>query len=228
MLSLAIDTLYAAASLASLGPKAARSGIFKRPSPAPWRIWRHGLEGDRQGDLRHHGGPEKALHHYPREHYAAWAAEEVSPASPTPPLFGENLSTIGATEEDVCVGDIFTAGGALLQVSQGRQPCWKLNARFERPDMARRVQQTGRTGWYYRVLREGVVEPGDRLGLVERPRPEWRLSRVNELLYRRTLDLDALAAMAELKELSPSWRQLAALRLERRAVEDWSARLDGV
>lgn len=230
VISLAIDTLYAARSLASLGPKAAPSGIFKQAAPRPWRISRHGLEGDSQGDLRHHGGPEKALHHYPRDHYAAWTRDEPSLANAlaAPPAFGENLSTIGVTEEGVCIGDVFVAGGALLQVSQGRQPCWKLNVRFERSDMARRVQETGRTGWYYRVLREGVIAPGDRLECVERPRPEWPLSRLNGLLYRRTLDLDALAAMAELRELAPSWRELAARRLRTCAVEDWSARLDGV
>ncbi len=229
MTSLAIDTLYAAPRLSPLGPKDAPSGICKQPAPGPWRISRNGLDGDCQGDPRHHGGPEKALHHYPREHYAAWIADDpaLAPALAAPPAFGENISTLGAAEETVCIGDIFVFGGALLQVSQGRQPCWKLNVRFNRSDMARRVQQTGRTGWYYRVLRDGVIEAGDRLDCVERPCPEWPLSRLSELLYRRVLDLDALAAMAALRELAPSWRELAARRLERRAVEDWSARLDG-
>jgi MOSC domain-containing protein YiiM len=228
VISLTIDTLYVAPALAPLGRTAAPSGIFKQKAAGARLVSRLGLEGDRQGDLRHHGGPEKALHHYPREHYAVWAAEEPPLADAlAAPAFGENLSTIGATEADVCIGDVFALGGALLQVSQGRQPCWKLNARFRRADMARRVQQTGRTGWYYRVLREGIVAPGDRLECVERPLPEWPLSRLNELLYLRPLDFDALAAMAELKELAPSWRELAARRLARRAVEDWTARLDG-
>ncbi|HEX7074586.1 MAG TPA: MOSC domain-containing protein, partial [Hyphomicrobiaceae bacterium] len=86
----------------------------------------------------------------------------------SPPAFGENLSTLGITEETVHIGDIYQVGGVILQVSQGRQPCWKLNARFNRPDMAWRVQMTGRTGWYYRVLREGWIETGDEFVLVER------------------------------------------------------------
>ncbi|WP_400770174.1 MOSC domain-containing protein [Methylosinus sporium] len=224
-----IETLFAAPALISLGPRAAPSGIAKSAAAPPWRILRDGLDGDRQGDLRHHGGPEKALHHYPRDHYAAWATEEpaLGEALAAPPAFGENISTLGVTERDICIGDIFAFGSALLQVSQGRQPCWKLNVRFARPDMARRVQTSGRTGWYYRVLREGVAEPGASLQRMERPLPDWPLSRLNELLYLRMLDRDALAQMAELAPLARSWRELAARRLARGAVEDWSTRLEG-
>ncbi|WP_159730121.1 MOSC domain-containing protein [Methylosinus sp. Ce-a6] len=228
-MSAMIETMFAAKSLLPLGPRDAPSGIVKSAARPPWRILRDGLEGDSQGDLRNHGGPEKALHHYPRDHYDAWAAEEpeLVEALSAPPAFGENISTIGVTESEVCVGDVFSFGSALLQVSQGRQPCWKLNARFARPNMARRVQTSGRTGWYYRVLREGVAAPGDRLARIERPLPDWPLSRLNELLYLRTLDFDALAQMAELRELAPSWRELAARRLAKGAVEDWSTRLTG-
>jgi MOSC domain-containing protein YiiM len=224
-----IETIFAARELVALGPRDAPSGIVKSASAPPWRILRDGLAGDLQGDLRHHGGPEKALHHYPREHYDAWAKEgpELVEALSAPPAFGENISTLGVTERDICVGDVFAFGSALLQVSQGRQPCWKLNARFARPDMARRVQTSGRTGWYYRVLREGVAEPGDRLARLERPLPDWPLSRLNELLYLRMLDFDALAQMAELRELTPSWRELAARRLACGEIEDWSTRLVG-
>jgi len=228
-MSVAIGALYAG-RIAPLGSRGAPSGIFKRSVPGPWRILRTGLVGDHQGDLCHHGGPEKALHHYPREHYATWIADEPSLAAAlaAPPAFGENLATIGVTEDSICIGDVWRAGRTLLQVSQGRQPCWKLNIRFNRPDMARRVQQTGRTGWYYRVLREGVIEPGARLECVERPRPEWPLSRVNAILYQRSLDLNELAALANVPELSSSWRDLAARRLASRSIEDWSARIEGV
>jgi MOSC domain-containing protein YiiM len=229
MVSLSIETLFAAPALRPLGPRAAPSGIVKNAAPAPWRITGTGLEGDRQGDLVHHGGAEKALHHYPRDHYARWIAEEptLADALAAAPAFGENISTMGLTEEDVCIGDVFALGSALVQVSQGRQPCWKLNALFARNDMARRVQESGRTGWYYRVLREGIAGPGDPLERVERPLPDWPLSRLNELLYRRTLDFDALEKMTKLPELATPWRELAARRLEHRAVEDWSPRLEG-
>lgn len=223
-----LDALYAG-KVELLGSKAVPSGILKRAIPGPWGIRRNGLIGDAQADLRHHGGPEKALHHYPREHYAVWVAEDpnLAKALTSPGAFGENVSTLGVDERTICVGDVFTAGSALIQVSQGRQPCWKLNLRFNRRTIARRMQQSGRAGWYYRVLREGEIEPGDCLDLVERPRPNWPLSRLYAILYRNLFDPGELSEMAELPELSPSWRALAARRLETRTIEDWAARLEG-
>jgi MOSC domain-containing protein YiiM len=151
MIDLPLGTLYAGAP-APLGATGAVSAIVKTPVPPPWRIAAEGLVGDAQANRRHHGGPEKALHHYPREHYAAWIAEDASLAGTLgktladPAAFGENIATVGATEQTVCVGDVFTLGAARLQVSQGRQPCLTLNLRFGRRDMASRVQETGRTG----------------------------------------------------------------------------------
>ncbi len=210
--------------LSPLGPQQAPSGIRKHKVTGRQRITSVGLLGDHQGDSKNHGGPEKAVHHYPRDHYAAWARDGIEAL---PPAFGENISTFGVTEADVCVGDIYRFGGAVLQVSQGRQPCWRLNARFERPDMAFRVQKSGRTGWYYRILEEGMAEAGDRLILEERLQPQWPLTRIIELLYTRTLDMEALAGLAALPELAQSWRTLAERRIETRAVENWDRRLRG-
>lgn len=220
--------------VASLGPKGVESGIDKRPADGPIRLGLEGLEGDHVVDRRHHGGPEKALHHYAFDHYAYWRSTLV----PTPPVldrpgaFGENLSTWGPdgsamTEETVCIGDIYRIGGALVQVSQGRQPCFKLNLRFGIGDMALRLQESGRTGWYYRVIETGDLQEGSPIELVERPRPAWPLSRAILLLYRRTLALDDLAELASLPELAASWRQLAARRVETRRVESWKERLHG-
>lgn len=211
-----------------LGPKGIASGIAKRPLPGPWTVSSEGLLDDVQADLRHHGGPEKALHHYPFDHYAAWVEEiGAHPLLGAPGAFGENLSTTGWTEDSVCIGDTARFGTALLQVSQGRQPCFKLDLRFGRKGMARAVQLTGRAGWYWRVLEEGRAEPGDTLALVDRPRPDWPLKRLAELLYRRTDDRAELAAMAQLPELATGWRAIAERRLSTGLVEDWSSRLDG-
>lgn len=213
--------------VAPLGGRGAPSAIAKIPAQGPVAISRRGLAGDEQADPRFHGGPEKAVHHYALDHAAAWRAE--LPALPDllerPGAFGENLSTSGLTERQVCVGDLWRAGGALLQVSQARQPCFKLNLRFSVPDMARRVQASGRTGWYYRVIEEGAVAAGDVLELVERPHPDWPLSRLLHHVYVDRLDPAALRAIAALAPLSPSWRTLAARRLASGAVEDWSRRL---
>lgn len=206
----------------------ALSGIVKTPVDRPLGLSREGLEGDEQADRRVHGGVEKAVHHYPFDHYAVWRNE----LGPLPPLltsggFGENISTTGLTETTVAVGDVFRLGTAIMQVSQGRQPCWKLNRRFGVPDMARRVQQTGRTGWYYRVLQPGTVISGDRLELIERVAPAWTLHRLWHALYVDRLNLRELAGIAALDALAEGWRKYAVRRLESGRVEDWSKRLDG-
>ena len=145
--------------LVAFGPNGEPSGIQKTPCTGPVSVTKTGLDGDGHGDRKHHGGPEKALHHYPAEHYVSWRQEipELASLVPQPGAFGENLSTTGLDEADVCIGDVFDLGTARVQVAQGRQPCWRLNVRFGRKDMARRVQATGRTGWYYRVLPPGLV-----------------------------------------------------------------------
>jgi MOSC domain-containing protein YiiM len=215
-------------SVTPLGPDGLASGIDKRPVAGPWRVTRLGIAGDAQGDLKHHGGPDKAVHQYPFEHYRAWQAEMgPQPLLARPGAFGENVSGEGWTEETICIGDVARFGGALLQVSQGRQPCFKLNLRFARPDMARTVQATGRTGWYWRVVEEGTADEGDSLVIVDHPQPDWPLSRLIALLYRATGDRDGLAAMTRLPELADGWRTLAERRLSSGRVEDWSKRLDG-
>lgn len=221
--ALVVEALFVG-KLAPLGPQNVPSGIRKSRVAAPLTITRTGLVGDHQGDTKHHGGPEKAIHHYPRDHYSAWAEEGIVAR---PAAFGENISTFGITEADICIGDTYRLGSAVLQVAQGRQPCWRLNARFERADMAYRVQKSGRTGWYYRVLEEGTAAAGDLLTLQARPNPHWPLARIIDLLYTRTLDMSALSELAEMPELAPSWRTLAARRIETRAVEDWDRRLRG-
>lgn len=214
--------------LMPLGPKHVPSGIAKMRAPAPWRITRTGLAGDAQGDTKNHGGLEKAVHQYPFDHYAEWQREfGEHPLLGEPGAFGENLSTTGWTEETVHIGDVVRFGSAVMQISQGRQPCWKLNARFERQDVAFRTQMSGRTGWYYRVLEEGTADPSDRLELVQRLRPGWPLARLIALLYRDKERYDELAEMAAIPELAEGWRKLAARRIETRTTESWTARLTG-
>jgi len=213
--------------LAPLGRHGVASGIFKKPRDGAVRVTQDGLIGDEQGDRKHHGGPEKAVHHYAFDHYSYWRDQypELAPVLAAAGAFGENVSSEGLTESDVCVGDTYRVGSTTLQVSQARQPCWRLNERFGMTTMARKVQETGRTGWYYRVLEEGQIEAGDRFELLERPFEDWTLRRILEALYHDMLNRDELAQLAELTLLSNSWRELARRRLERGTVEDWSRRL---
>jgi len=211
-----------------LGRNGEPSAIEKQPIEDAVLLTEHGLDGDAQGDTKRHGGKEKAVHLYPRDHYAVWQNELPAVAARfRPGAFGENLVVAGLTEAESCIGDIFALGGATLQISQGRQPCWKLNIRFGVGDMARRVQRSGRCGWYFRVITPGHVRAGDRLILMSRPNASWPLSRVNHLLYRKTLDRAELLEVAALPGLSPSWRKLAERRLSRGVVESWAPRLTG-
>lgn len=186
-----------------------------------------GVVGDEQGDPRVHGGPDKAIHHYPFDHYAEWA-RELGPLAllQAPGAFGENFSTLGWTEETVCLGDCFRVGSVTLQVSQGRMPCWKLNDRFAVKDMSLRVQQSGRTGWYYRVLEAGTLVTGDRLELVERRYPAWSVARVASVLFTTEFDTEQVQQCLGLP-LTASWRRTLERRLEKRQIEDWKPRLQG-
>lgn len=214
--------------VAPLGPKHVPSGIVKSEVAAPLFLSETGFAGDRQADTLRHGGAEKAVHHYPFDHYAEWRDDfGPHPLLTAPGAFGENISAANLTEDTVAIGDVFALGPAVVEVSQGRQPCWKLNARFDRPDMARLVQTTGRTGWYYRVLTPGNVEPADGLTLLERRSPAWTLQRICHAFYVDTLNRAELAGIASLEHLAEGWRTHAIRRLESNRVEDWSKRLDG-
>ncbi|ACK52603.1 MOSC domain containing protein [Methylocella silvestris BL2] len=222
-----IDHLLIGA-IGPLGDKRAPSGIDKHPVTRRLRLGREGFEGDFQGDRKNHGGRDKAAHHYPFEHYAAWRAEIGGlPRLDQPGAFGENFSARGLDEDSVALGDVFRVGSAVIEVAQGRQPCWKLNVRFSVPDMAMRVQKSGRTGWYYRVLEEGFVAPGDELRLIDRRSPDWPISRLWRALYVDAQNPNELAAMAALARLPEGWRRIAERRLATRTVEDASARLTG-
>jgi len=204
------------------------SAILKTPVTTPVRVGVAGLDGDMQADQRLHGGPDKAVHIYPWEHYAQWQPFFRHPAArlTSHGAFGENLSTTGLTELTVCFGDIWSSGGVMLEVTQPRQPCWKVNDRFGMPDLAWQMQQRMKTGFYCRVLQPGVIVAGDSMTLVQRPYPEWSLQRLLALLYHHPLDQDELNSALSLP-LVGRWRAMFERRLENAAVEDWSARLRG-
>ncbi len=203
-----------AGKIEPLGPEGLASAIRKHPLGGRTPLTRLGLVPDEQADQRHHGGEDKALHHYPSEHYAAWRTELPQRAARFDVGgFGENLSTTTLNESQVCIGDVFRVGSALLQVSQGRTPCRKLNLYFELPDMIDRVQANGRTGWYYRVLENGDIAAGDNLVLQERPCAEWTIARVQQVLSGQSLDKGGLAILSTLPQLAQGWREKAAMRL---------------
>ncbi|KID91267.1 Amphiphysin-like protein [Metarhizium guizhouense ARSEF 977] len=175
------------------------TGIDKKTCHTPVRINKLGLEGDWH-DSTFHGGPDKAILGYCSSHYSNWKALYPERADRfVPGGFGENLVTSHMNERNVCIGDVIAFGPEVqLQVSLPRQPCFKLNHRFSLKNFAPVTYQTSRTGWYYRVVREGAVQAGDEIRLVERKWPQWTIERIQEYLHR---DKDNLAMNRQIAEI---------------------------
>jgi MOSC domain-containing protein YiiM len=203
-----------------------RSGFFKEPVTGPLMLGTTNLEGDGQADRVHHGGVDKAVLCYSAAHYPGWR-EELGRPEIGFGGFGENFTIDGQAEADVCIGDVYRVGGAVAQVSQPRQPCWKLARRWKIKTLTLTTQETGRTGWYFRVLTTGVVAPGDALELVARPNPEWTVARANRIMHRDKADLEAAAALAAVPELSANWKATLGKRASRGGEPAAAKRLDG-
>ncbi|HKC50933.1 MAG TPA: MOSC domain-containing protein [Myxococcota bacterium] len=182
-----------------------RTSIFKAPVTGRVRVGAENLDGDRQSDLSVHGGVEKALYGYPSEHYAFWRSE-LGLAELASGAFGENLTTEGLTEEVLCIGDRVRCGSAELSVTQPRQPCFKLGLRFARPDVVKRFQKSGRSGFYFAVTREGELAAGDSLELVATDGDRVSIADATRAFYDRHADPALVRRLAQLKPLSASWR----------------------
>ena len=211
LLSLQIGLPVTRVSDAADGQAAAWvSGIWKSPVPAGERLHlnRLNLDGDAQADLKNHGGPDKAVCCYAREHYPGWRHLLGKSEADFPyGAFGENWTLLGLTEDAACIGDIYTVGTARVQVSQPRMPCWKLGRRWERPDFPLEVSGSGRTGYYLRVLEPGEIGAGDTRELIERPLPDWPVARVNRAMYVDKDDADLAEVLSRLPLLAEAWRR---------------------
>lgn len=189
------------------------SAIAKQPVEGSVAIGWLGLKGDHQADRVHHGGWDKAVHIYPMEHHAVWQTMIGGHRLlGRPGAFGENIATWGATEADVCLGDRFALGSAILEVSHGRQPCAKLNERFGDSRMLAAIIANGRCGYYCRVITQGTARAGDLMTLIARPHPDISIARLFKLLIgggHRT-EPDAVAMLADLPTLAEAWRSRAA------------------
>lgn len=188
------------------------SAIAKAPVIGPVRIDQGGFAGDAVADQVHHGGPDKAIHLYPQDHYGWWQDQKPGhKLLERPGAFGENIASRGMTEEQLCLGDRFSLGTGIVEVSHGRQPCWKLDHRFGARDVMATIVKTGRCGIYLRVVREGEVEAGTRMELLDRPWPEWTIARIFRLLIGggHKADRDAVHALADMPVLAQAWRDRA-------------------
>ncbi len=183
------------------------TAMYKTLVQDPIELGVEGLIGDQHADLRVHGGPEKAVHLYPSTHYAKLAAQ-FGDAAPllVPGSMGENIATADLDEHDVRLGDVWQLGTALMQVCQPRNPCWKIDERFGCDGMALFIDQHLLTGWYWRVLQTGTVNPNDSLVLHEAASQAPTLHQAMTLWREHRPDLDALSQLAETSGIAKVWQ----------------------
>jgi MOSC domain-containing protein YiiM len=181
------------------------TGLCKRPVSAPLHLQKLGFEGDGVADLKHHGGEDKAVCVYSMDHYPYW--EKILGTKLYPPAFGENLSISNLHENSVCIGDIFQLGTAVAQVSQPRQPCKTLAARYGRNDMVKLIVDSGRTGFYLRVLEEGTIKKRDKIIIMERDSHKITVSFANQIFHHDKKNQDGIEKILAVPALSESWSQ---------------------
>ena len=187
--------------------KPIRSGIVKQPvTAASIDLDTLNLDGDRQADLKVHGGRDKAVYAYPVEHLPLWNDELGTDF--VPGTFGENLTTAGWLEDDVRIGDVWAWGDARLQVSQPRSPCYKLATVTGRPDLPKRLVRAGRTGWYLRVLQPATVPVAGSIQVVERGPAGIGVLLAHRASLPGALGPSEVAAVARVDALAADWRQL--------------------
>ncbi len=192
--------------------KAWRSAIYKEAVPGRVLVNSTNIEGDKQANLKFHGGPDKAICCFPSEHFAYWRTtlgrgEEFGYGA-----FGENFTLQGLTEDQVCIGDTFTVGTTLVQVTQPRMPCINLARKWESPELPARMIAVGHSGYYLRVLTVGEVSAGDAMTLTERPYPEMTITQANDIVYRKAGGEAARLNLMEIPELSEEWRNMLGRR----------------
>ena len=185
--------------------KRVRTSIFKEPVAGSVRARTLNLDGDEQSDLSVHGGPDKAVYLYPSEHYAYWRAQLPDMDFPWG-AFGENLTSEGLSETAVHIGDLVSIGTAEFVVTQPRLPCFKLGVRFGRLDMVRRFQQSGRSGFYLAVRREGVIAAGDEVHLVAGEQHGVSVADIVRLYTSHGREQALLRRAVALAALPESWR----------------------
>lgn len=197
--------------------KAVETGFCKQPVAASVFLGKLNFSGDGQADLRYHGGLDKAVCVYPHEHYAYWE-KELKRILP-PAAFGENLTVSGMVESDVHVGDIFKVGEAVIQISEPRQPCYKIAGRHDVKDLALRIRNTGYTGFYCRVLEEGYVEPDSEIKPLTIHPARITVSFINDVMKENEYRTEDIQRILAVEELSDSLRETFSKRLEKQIAK---------
>ena len=182
--------------------KKIRTGIYKRKTEGPIKVTRLGLEGDDQANKKLHGGIYKAICVYPSEHYDLWK-EELGKPDLSFGDFGENLTTVGLMEGDICLGDRLRIGSVEIVVTHPREPCITLNARLDTKDLSARIRKSGRSGFYCSVEREGILEKGGSIEYVSRDENKVSVSDFNRIINGETEVADIIFRASKIDALPP-------------------------
>ncbi|KFN01377.1 MOSC domain-containing protein [Bacillus clarus] len=188
------------------------TGICKEPTEEAY-LSKDGFRGDDVADLKHHGGPDRAVCVYPYEHYALWEQEfqTTLPAS----TFGENITVTNMLERDVCIGDTYQLDEAIIQVTQARIPCSTISKRLGIPGILPRIVTTGYTGYLCRVLQEGIVRKDSQITLLERHPSNVSVLFSNEIYFHRRKDTEGIEKILAVPDLAAVWREQLSDRLEK-------------
>lgn len=189
------------------------TSFFRQPDTRPRWLYTTHLEGNAQADTKHHGTPGQAVLLYAAEHYPLWQ-DELKRAEMGPGELGENFTLEGLSEHTACIGDVYELGEALIQVTGPRYPCWKIERRWGVEGLTARVAESGRTGWYCRVLQEGLIEPGMPVLLRERPYPVWTVALVNDFGHWRNDNVALAHELATCPALADFWQKLVVRRAQ--------------
>jgi MOSC domain-containing protein YiiM len=188
------------------------SGFYKKPITGPVYVGSLTIAGDGQADLSVHGGPDRPILAYAAAHYEAWQ-KELHLADIPFGAFGENFTVAGLTDAEVCLGDRYAIGALQVEVSQPRQPCWKLARRWRNKQLPAMVIQHSRGGWYFRVLHEATIAAPSPIKLLERPYPAWTISRAMHVMYHGQTDAESTRFLSTFPPLSADWRGYFSRRL---------------
>lgn len=199
------------------GGEKVETGIFKEPVADRLMVRVLNLDGDRQADLRVHGGVDKAVYVYSIENYEYWK-HELGRDDLTYGQFGENLTVEGMTDDAVRIGDVFRVGSATVQVAQPRLPCYKLAIKMENPKFPKLFLLSRRTGFYLRVLEEGDVGAGDEFELIERDGEPLTVEETVNLYYFDRDNLERAQAALRVKALPSGWREGFEERLRKAGI----------
>jgi len=181
------------------------TGIFKQAVTQKVSVGKLNIEGDQQADLTVHGGVNKAVYAYPSEHYGFWKAERPD-LSFEAGVFGENLSVTGMWETDVCIGDAFRIGSTVLSVTSPRMPCFKLGVKMGDPRFVRDFLQANRSGFYFKVIEEGAIEPGDKIEQVGEDGYGLTIDEVVRLYTTEKSNQELLRKAVDAPSLPEDWK----------------------